>query len=493
LEIVETRKQLTQTQIIDKIQYLIDTNNGDIGRLYHILEFLKQNKSLYQSDQKYLENKLCASFIIVNDEKPEENQILSKVQTLINLGNGDPGRLQHIYDTISKNKSLYHSDQVYLEQQLESNNTSTKNIEVDFEQTFENSSKKESEHKNKINISKEIFHQSAQITPKLRGLMPKDWNPPENNLHELTGVYEKIKTEEELLSENKKMYDEINVQRSKLSQIILNRKEYEKQVSFEKSLLDSQIKEEHLNIQAQTKLSEQILLQKNELEKVKSERVELMKKIANEKDNVSKELEFQKKQLLQTRSEQEEIEKQIKDEQAILSKMLEEQKTNLYKQSEISQDIKEKQIDLEKTKREYEEIASQVNSEKTKLSESEKLKKLIKSQESNLIKAKKERLKIDNVIVKEKENIAKKAKEEQEKLKTQVVLAKQLTDEKKALEEIKQKREKIEMQIKSEKQKLKNEQQKIKKQILEKNKQLKLNKSKPRKSNRKQDEIQDLN
>ncbi|PIN97937.1 MAG: chromosome segregation protein SMC, partial [Nitrosopumilus sp. CG10_big_fil_rev_8_21_14_0_10_33_7] len=46
----------------------------------------------------------------------------------------------------------------------------------------------------------------------------------------------------------------------------------EKQVLLEKTLLESQIKEEHLNIQTQTKLSEQILSQKAELEQVKSER-----------------------------------------------------------------------------------------------------------------------------------------------------------------------------------------------------------------------------
>jgi len=468
LETVNTQEQITKTQIINKIQELIDTNNGDVGRLYHILEFLKQDKSLYRSDQKYLENKLCKSFIITSDKKPEENQILSKIQTLINLGNGDPGRLQHIYDILSKNKPLYHSDQVYLEQQLESDKNHIKNKVNNFEKSFENNIKKEQERK--INESNETFHKSKQNTPKLRGPMPKDWNPPENNMAELMGVYEKIKTEEELLKENKKIHDEIDMQRSKLSQIILNRKEYEKQVSLEKDLLDSQIKEEHLNIQAQTKLSEQILLQKNELEKVRSERAELMKKISDEKDIVSKELEFQKNQLLQTQKEQEEIKKQIIDEQVMLSKMLDEQKINLFKQSELSRDIKEKQIDLEKTKKEFEEITSQVNNEKSKLVESEKLKKLIKSQETDLIKAKKERLKIDNTIIKEKEAIARKTKEEQEKLKMQIVLAKQLTEEKKALEEIKQKRKRIQIQIKSEKQKLKDKQLKIKNQILEKNK-----------------------
>lgn len=101
---------LTQTQILQKIQLFIDSNDGDIGRLYHILEHLKQNKPLYHSDQKYLENKLNTLFIIKNDEKPKENQILSQIQSMIDFGNGDPGRLQHIYDMLSDDKPLYHSD-----------------------------------------------------------------------------------------------------------------------------------------------------------------------------------------------------------------------------------------------------------------------------------------------------------------------------------------------------------------------------------------------
>ena len=461
--------QLTQNQIIKRVQYLIDTNNGDVGRLYHILEFLKLNKELYHSDKKYLEDKISTQFIIVNEEKPKENQILSKIQTLINSGQGDPGRLQHIFDIMSRNKSLYHSDQVYLEQQLESINQITKESKRYFEKTIADIVEKKSEPR--IVISKETFYQPTHST-KLRGVMPKDWSPPDNNLYELTGIYEKIKNEEELLNENKKAYDEINLQRSKLSQIILNRKEYEKQVSLEKSLLDSQIKEEHLKIQAQTRLSEQILLQKEELEKVKTERSELMKKIDDEKDIVSKDLELQKKQLVQTRLEQEEIEKQINQERASLSKMLEEQKSNLLNQAQITHDIKEKQADLERTKKEYDEIISQVNNEKTKLAESEKLKKLIKSQENDLIKTKDKRLKIDDIIAKEKENIAKKTKEEQEKLKVQSELAKQLADEKKALDEIKQKRKQIETEIKLKKQDSKEEQQIIRKQIAEINKQL---------------------
>ena len=124
---VANLQHLTLTQVIQRIQSLIDANDGDIGRLYHVLEFLKQNKPLYHSDQRYLENKINTVFIIIDDEKPKENEALSKIQALINSGNGDPGRLQHICDMLSQNKSLYHSDQVYLDDKLGSNGITPNN------------------------------------------------------------------------------------------------------------------------------------------------------------------------------------------------------------------------------------------------------------------------------------------------------------------------------------------------------------------------------
>ena len=426
MNIVDNLQHITQTQIIQRIQYLIDANDGDVGRLYHILEFLKQNKPLYHSDQMYLENKLQTPFIIIDDEKPKENETLSKIQELIDSGNGDPGRLQHIYDMLSQNKPLYHSDQVYLENKLGTNNDTQKNNVPYFDVKTKDEINHGTELEKEIKFPEGNHHLSKPPAPKLRGLMPQDWHPPENNSNELIGIYEKIKTEEELLHDQQKIHDEINLQRSKLSQLILNRKDYEKQVLLEKTLLESQIKEEHLNIQSQTKLSEQIISQKEELEKVKSERNEIVKKISIEKENVAKDLEYRKSQLAQTQLEQEEIEKQIKEEQILLAEMALVQKSNLLKQAQIAHEIKEKQVDLEKTKKEYDDIVSQVNQEKTKLDESERLKKLIKSQEQDLIRARKERLKIIEIITKEKENISKKTKEEQDKLQIQSILAKQL-------------------------------------------------------------------
>ncbi len=97
---------------IDEIQYLIASSNGDTGRLSHILETIKNKRTLYQSDQNFLENKLGTTFSLESEEKPTENKILSKIKDLINNAVGDPMRLKHIYDMISNGKKLYLSDQL---------------------------------------------------------------------------------------------------------------------------------------------------------------------------------------------------------------------------------------------------------------------------------------------------------------------------------------------------------------------------------------------
>jgi hypothetical protein len=112
-------EHLSLNQTISKVDALINSGNGDAGRLYHILEFLKSNRPLYHSDRVYLENKLQSSFSTENEPKTE-NELLPKIQVLIDSGNGDPGRLQFIYDTLANNRTLYRSDSLYLESKLNS-------------------------------------------------------------------------------------------------------------------------------------------------------------------------------------------------------------------------------------------------------------------------------------------------------------------------------------------------------------------------------------
>jgi len=463
-------EQLSLSQTISKVDALIDGGNGDAGRLYHILEFLKNNRPLYHSDQIYLENKLQSSFS-VEEEPVEENTLLPRIKDLIDSGNGDPGRLQYIYDALSNNKLLYHSDADYLESKLRPTIKETIIVEPPKKPTIEIPKiTKEIVESEPPKITKEIVE--SKLPQKPKGVLPKGWSQDivsddkENITKNIEEEQQKIKTQE-------KITDEINQQRTNLSQLISHRKEYEQKITREKSSLESQIKEERVRIETQTNISNEIIAQKDELEKVKKERAIVIDKIALEKNKISKDLLSQKRQLVQAQLEQEKIEKQVIREQELLAIMATEQKARLLEQAQIAHEIKSKQTELNKTKQDYDDIVSQVNEEKVKFAESEKLKKLIKSQEKDLIKAKEGRLSLITTIAAEKELISKKTDEEKLKLKSQTELTKQLKKEEKAYDLLKKKREKIESQIKTKNQKLKEKQQKLKKQIKEKNKKLK--------------------
>jgi hypothetical protein len=42
-------------ELIDYVNYLIDSKKGDLGRLNYILSALQDGRSLYNSDKKYLD------------------------------------------------------------------------------------------------------------------------------------------------------------------------------------------------------------------------------------------------------------------------------------------------------------------------------------------------------------------------------------------------------------------------------------------------------
>jgi len=456
-----TLQQLTLIEIIEKVKSLIDTGNGDAGRLHHILEYLKNNRPLYRSDQIYLEGKLNFKFFIENDDSIyEENELLPKIQQIIYSGNGDPGRLQHIYDMLLNNKSLYNSDAAYLESKL---NSSSLNKQMKSNVT---------QHTAEFSLPlKEIPAESISKF-EIRGSMPKGWNQ-RNESTELSEITKNMQNEKQKIEQQEKISNEIILQRSKLTDLITHRKEYEEKITREKSLLASQIKGERLRIETQTKLSEEITSQKEELIKIKKEREKIIKDINAEKSKITKDLNEQKKLLVQAQLDQEELEKQVQNEQTMLSQMAEEQKLRLTEQAKIAHEIKSKQVELEKTKQDYDDIVSKINEEKVKFAESEKLKKLIKKQEEDLINAKEERLNLINIISKEKVLITKKVNDEKAKLKSQIKLNAQLKKEEHLFELLKKKHDKIEQQIKLKNQKLKEQQEKIKKQINDKNKKLK--------------------
>ncbi len=259
---MENMQQLTLVETLDEIKYLIADSNGDTGRLAHILETIKNKKTLYQSDQNFLENKLGATFSLEDEENPPENKIRSKIKDLINNTVGDPMRLKHIYDTISNGKQLYLSDHQYLENKL---NFSLDRDEVIIPLNEKNEFFKEKfESDNSTIQEKNLQIKSDEPTSEV---MPKGWTPKEvEPTNKLTEIKQEIKTEQEKMELEKKLSDEISLHRSKLTKLTQKRYEYEKQILLEKEALDSKIKEEKEKITSQTKFAEKISVQRVELE-----------------------------------------------------------------------------------------------------------------------------------------------------------------------------------------------------------------------------------
>ena len=79
--------------------------------------------------------------------------------------------------------------------------------------------------------------------PSIQGSMPKGWSVTDNS-KELDEVSKEIDEEKKKIQQQQVVSDEINRHRSKLTELILHRKEYEQKVQQEKISLESQIKDE---------------------------------------------------------------------------------------------------------------------------------------------------------------------------------------------------------------------------------------------------------
>ena len=375
-------EQITVTSTLEKIQELIDNNAGDTGRLNHIIDFINNEKPLYNTDRVYLENKLNSKITITPKKVISEIEpIPEQIKKLIKIGKGDPGRLEHILDMLKKEKTLYQSDKQYLEKKF--------GIII-----IEKLKKKLTSNKIK-NKAKN----TSELKENTKKVMPKNWIPNNEKL-ELDKISKKLKKEEEIIMKQNQDSNEISIQKVKLVELIRERESNDEKIIKERQLLEKEITNEKNLIQAQTEITENVNLQKRELSKVKNERESILKNIEAQKNIITKELVIQKKQLIQAQTDQEKIELQVVTEKTKLVKMAKEQKNRLIQQGKMAQEIKGKQKELEKTKKDYNQIISQVNEEKKEIKQSEMLKREIKLMEKDLNKSVKDRLKILKIILK---------------------------------------------------------------------------------------------
>ncbi|MGI0003786.1 MAG: hypothetical protein ACREAX_00670, partial [Candidatus Nitrosotenuis sp.] len=95
------------------VERLITVGKGDPGRLNHILALLREGRRLFQSDEKYLDVKLAQELGIIPKPKRDEN-LIERIQRLVDAGHGDTGRLKFILEVLRHGKPLYKTDQIYL-------------------------------------------------------------------------------------------------------------------------------------------------------------------------------------------------------------------------------------------------------------------------------------------------------------------------------------------------------------------------------------------
>lgn len=405
------------------VEKLIASGKGDYGRLYHILTTLKQGRRLYDSDQKYLEGKL-ANEIGVAQKPAVEEGLLTRIQNLINSGTGDTGRLQFILECIQQGKTLYHSDQKYLESKLGSKieqqvRTDSDNIETLKSQVLlanQKISNLESLLNKKINQLDTKPDERPEKPRPTVGAMPKGWKPAD--LPDIETVRSQIKTEQERLDKEKTEADLLKIEQSKLMQIILNRQEFEKQVKIEHERLEQQIELERQSVMEQANLVEQIKSQELELEKAKKVRNDIVLQLHHEQARLSSDLQNQKETLSHVKSEYQKISSAITQEEQEIAQAVEVERQRLAEQARVARRIQSEKERLESIRAEYDsvmraaksqeaELAAEVKKETARVAQQAKLLKNITRYEKYLASSKEKQSLLTGKIEEQKKKIAK--------------------------------------------------------------------------------------
>ncbi|MDH3766084.1 MAG: hypothetical protein OER82_09775, partial [Nitrosopumilus sp.] len=335
--------ELTISEIIEIIDRLIDVGKYDPGRLDNIRQSLKDNRPLFNSDQQYLQ-KLLGSPIVLKNEDVSPDPRLPLVKKLIDSGSGDYGRLQSIYDLLLKGKSLYQSDETYLQKKLDEISDDSASLGVDGNATL-------------VEIKDE--HQSSEDTLHTKGVMPKGWDENKSVTPESDSVNQNNLAENS--AKESMSFEPENIELSKIKQ---SSQEQKKQIESINRDLDSQIKIEREKVASNVDQFKQITEQRNELKKIEIETLSVLDKIKKEREDVLKESKLQKEELIHVQKEQEEIEKEIQQEQKNIEEMRESQESHLHEKTKLLKQLRERKIELENTKTQFDKIQDELEQEK---------------------------------------------------------------------------------------------------------------------------------
>lgn len=367
------------------VEKLMASGKGDPGRLTHILAILNEGRQLYHSDKKYLNEKFSQE-IGLQEKLKVDVDIISKIQNLISCGTGDTGRLQFIMEFLKQGKMLYKSDEQYLESKLgeKINYQEIISAKQDSDKTMETLKSQVSWANQKIANLESVIHDKMdqlQSTHKQQGTLPKGFTAQTQSLDQ---IQKQLAHEQANLNHEKTEAEKIRIEQSKLTQIILDRKEFEKQVSVEKEQLKKQIEQERQNMTKQNQLVEQIKAQEAQLDLAKKERDGIISQLQREQAEIASQAEIERSKLA---------------EQALAAKKIQQDKEQLKAIQLENEKI------LKETKLQEHHLEEQVKQEKEKLATQAKLLKTIESHEKFLTQTKQRQAALSVQIAEQKKTL----------------------------------------------------------------------------------------
>lgn len=378
------------------VEKLVASGNGDHGRLNHILSTLKQGRNLYKSDQKYLDGKLAQEIGLAVKITVDEN-VVTKVKNLIATGKGDMGRLQFILESLKQGKTLYKSDQKYLDSKLgEKIDYSGLTKDKDSVKTIEDLKSQIKQANEKIaNLESILNGKVAQLgtlqasesqKPVLRqqGAMPKGWQrTTSDDIHK---IRQQISIEQTKLDKEKTEAEQLKIEQSKLMQIILNRKEFERQVKIEKEQLEKQIEQELRAAEQQSVLVTQIKAKEMEIAQAKKDRDIMIKELEQKQARLTDVISAEKETLSEIKNQYEKISSEIKRQELEMARQVEQERLRLAEQAKIAQKLKTEKAQLDAIKEEHEKIMLAAKSQELDLEAQLKKENEGLEQQENLLK-----------------------------------------------------------------------------------------------------------
>ncbi|HUT05767.1 MAG TPA: hypothetical protein VMW74_03640 [Nitrosopumilaceae archaeon] len=302
--------QISTPDAVLRIKRLIDTNQGDPGRLQYISETLQKGKKLFHSDQIYLEKKISARVIPIQIKRPTEtDEKIKIVKKILVLNLGDSGRLQHILKTLEGKRTLYHSDNLYLDsktQQLQEF-MEGKRLKQRFRSTIPARPTSEFIKKPIVYPTPEVSfekieqainpEQSEKLVEETPTAEPKQASEFYDLIEDTDKIDSEIQQEHEQIIKLQHIQQKNKLKRDELSHLIAYRQEYEQKLNLQKELLQKEINIEQEKIKEKDKLVQELIKNQAKLIQSKAEREVLLEQIKIDKEKSDKELQQAQKEL----------------------------------------------------------------------------------------------------------------------------------------------------------------------------------------------------